>query len=281
MAWQVIENGGVVVWADEELGDDTFAERLLALGADPDRIERQFVYLPYPGWDADPADVQRWGKLVKAARPALTVIDTATDALAEAGLDENSGIEVTQWVKCYCEPPRRIGSAVLVLDHVVKTGNGNGYAIGSRAKKAKTKVQFSLKKKDDFNAAKIGTVEVELTKLGVNGQIPEKRTFEVGGDGDGRFTISEANAAQAAAASGVLSKVEREADLRERLMKVIREQGPISTGQIKSLVTGNAKAKTDALAELAESPIWPVHAEPKGNSVVYTWTGEDGDGPLV
>jgi AAA domain len=274
MAWQVIENGGVVVWADEELGDDTFAERLLALGADPDRIEKQFVYLPYPGWDATPDDVRRWGALVKAARPDLTVIDTATDALAEAGLDENSGIEVTQWVKAYCEPPRRVGSAVLVLDHIVKSGSTNGYAIGSRAKKAKTKVQFSIKKKEDFNAAKTGRVEVTLTKLGVNGVIPEKRTFNVGGDGAGRFRIEQENTAEAAAASGEISKATKEDCLKERLVKVICEQGPLTAGQIKAQVTGKAQATSDALAELAESSLHQISATKKGNSVVYAWTGE-------
>jgi hypothetical protein len=277
LAYRVIAKGGTVVWTDEELGDDTVAERLLALGANPDLIEERFVYLPFPGWDADAADVARWEALVKNARPALTVIDTATDALAEAGLDENSGVEVTQWVKAYCEPPRRVGSAVLVLDHTVKAGlsSSRGYAVGSRAKKAKAKVQFSLEKVrgTDFDSDLLGQVEVKRTKLGVNGAIPLKRTFEVGGDGAGHFLIKELDPAMAAAPAAA-KKADKAADLRDRIEEVIREKGPLTTSQVKDMVTGRASAITNALAELAESDLHPIDASAKSRSTVYTWTGE-------
>jgi AAA domain-containing protein len=276
LAWRVMAEGGIVVWSDEEVGVDTLAERLIALGANPGIVESNLIYFPYPGWQADSEDVERWNAVMKDARPSLVVIDTATDALAEAGMDENSGVEVTAWVKHYCEPPRQVGAAVLVLDHVVKAGVGasRSYAVGSRAKKAKAKVQYQFDTVSDYDPDSTGIVDVTLTKNGLGASIPKARTFKVGGDGEGCFLIEPAPPLEVANASGKPDKAEKRAGIRDRCEGVIREQGPISTGQIKSQVTGGAQAITEALAELAEGGLYAVAARKDGKSTVYEWTGD-------
>lgn len=279
LAWRVIREGGIVVWTDEELGVDTVAERLLALGATPDLIESNLVYLEYPGWQAARGDVNAWEALMKAARPSLVVIDTATDALAEAGVDENSGAEVTKWVKAYCEPPRRIGAAVLVLDHVTKADKGarSGYAVGSRAKKAKAKVQYSLTKKEDFTAERTGLVRVTLDKNSFGLPIDVARTYRVGGeqgdDGEQRFVIEPASLAEAADAGGAFEDDPAVA-LTERLVAAIRDHGPISATELRQRVGGNSVKVKDTLAALAEDAARPVEVAVKGRSKTYSWTGD-------
>ena len=274
LAWRVIREGGIVVWTDEELGVDTVAERLLALGATPDLIEHGLVYLEYPGWQAKRGDVNAWVALVKAARPSLVVIDTATDALAEAGVDENSGADVTKWVKAYCEPPRRVGAAVLVLDHVTKADKGarSGYAVGSRAKKAKAKVQYSLTKKEDFTAEEMGLVRVTLDKNSFGLPIDVTRSFKIGGD-DGRFVIEPASLADAADADGAFEGDPAVA-LTERLIAAVRDHGPISATELRQRVGGNAARVKDALAVLVQDSAQPVEVAVKGRSKTYSWTGE-------
>jgi hypothetical protein len=288
LAKQVIETGQNVLWMDEEVGEDTAAERLLALGADPDLVERHFIYFPYPEWDKDPADLAAWRKLVKMARPALTVIDTATDALAAAGLDENAGVDVTFWVKTFCEPARRVGSAVLVFDHIVKSGSSNsrGYAVGSRAKKAKAKVQLEFRQTEDYDPDTIGRVEVERTKLGVRGSIPKERMLKMGGDGEGNFIIEVTTEPTGKKIKEAATQASKEAGLRDRVSAALRKAGePLSTSDVRARVTGNNGAITEALAALVESELYPVevvNTNGKRKGTFFAWTGEPAvgdDGP--
>ena len=69
LALQEMEKGGRVIWVDEELGADEIGFRLLLLGADPELIERRFIYFEFPGWgavDQDPESGGDWSE-----RPVL------------------------------------------------------------------------------------------------------------------------------------------------------------------------------------------------------------------
>src|SRR5579884_3014858 len=99
LALDVMAQGKRVVWFDEEVGQVMLVQRLQALGADPDVIEAKFAYFPFPDLqiregNQQHIDVARHKDLLQAIKPALVVYDTATDFLAAAGLDENSGREV-------------------------------------------------------------------------------------------------------------------------------------------------------------------------------------------
>jgi hypothetical protein len=281
LTWRVIREGGIVVWTDEELGVDTVAERLLALGADPDLIESNLVYLEYPGWQAERGDVNAWVALMKAARPSLVVIDTATDALAEAGVDENSGAAVTGWVKSYCEPPRRVGAAVMVLDHVPKADQGarSGYAVGSRAKKAKAKMQYSLAKKQDFTADGIGLVQVTLDKNSFGLPIATTRSFKIGGD-EGRFVIEPASLTEVADADGAFDDpaekaAAKMAKLRQDISSVVREHGPLGVTAIRDRVKGGSNTqKSEALAELVADEESSIEAQGTDARPRYAWVGD-------
>src|SRR5262249_22261049 len=154
----------------EELGEKVIAERLVALGADPDMVERRFAYFPFPSWQVKPPggprDIALHRGLLQALRPLLKLVvyDTATDSLSEAQLDENSGVDVTTWVKSYPEQARSAGAAQLVLDHTTKDGAVGRHAVGSRAKRAKAKVQYAMRTTARFDRTSSGRVLIELTK---------------------------------------------------------------------------------------------------------------------
>jgi AAA domain len=279
LAKQVIEGGDVVLWIDEELGVDTMAARLLALGADPDTVERLFAYLPYPGWFSQADDTERWVRAVKLAQPGLLVVDTATDALAEANLDEDKGIAVTTWIKAFCEPARQLGAAVLVLDHVPKSGSSGGYAVGSRAKKAKAKVQFELSTKREFDAYTVGAVKVTRTKNGLGADIPKKRNYRVGGEvddeGNETFILEQDSGV------GDVFALNGDKALRDKILAAIKEHGPLTTGQVKQVVSGNSAKISKLLAEAADSDLDPITATKQGRSIVYSYTPQaDGDTPV-
>ena len=84
----ITDDSGIVLWMDEELGQDEIAKRLLALGATPEEVEAKFLYYPFPGWQWTDSTSSPGGSAADV-KPTFVVIDTVTDALSEAGLDED------------------------------------------------------------------------------------------------------------------------------------------------------------------------------------------------
>src|SRR5207247_6761307 len=109
-------------------------ERLLALGATPDQLER-LVYVYYPGARWDAADLAGLRELVGRVRPALLLVDSIGVALVQAGKDENHVSEVAPLYAALLQLARDDPfPATLLLDHVAKDGRGGRYARGSGAK---------------------------------------------------------------------------------------------------------------------------------------------------
>jgi len=277
-AIQVINAGDSVIWCDEETGPDVTAQRLTMLGANPDAVEQRFAYLPYPSWfsEAGEGDADIWPKFLAKTQPGLVVMDTATDALAEAGLNENDGREVTLWVKAFCEPARRVGAAVVVLDHVVKSGVTRGYAVGSRAKKAKAKVMFELKVKKDFGPNEVGVVSVTRTKNGVGAPIQKRQSLRFGGELDEEdnetFINEPASEIVVAAAEG--SESAKVLELKTKMAAKINEHGVggiwLTKSQVKEYSGGNATLQVKALQGLIEDPeLYGIKVQPKGQSFMF------------
>lgn len=261
MAWSVMKLGHTVVWVDEELGDKVIAERLLALGAEDDVVSDKFVYLPFPGWDVqDEADILAWQALVASYKPGLVVVDTVTDALAESNLDENSGRDVTRWVKVFLEPARRRGVAQLVLDHITNAAASNGSpgrrAVGSRAKRAKAKVQYAMRTTAPYNREQVGSAFVEVTKNTRGALLPVERYLTIGGS---PFQLSVApnpplNGKATAKASADVKLLDEIVDLLKRAGE------PVSTNGVNGRVVARKSDVTNALKTLAGGP-WPVRVE--------------------
>jgi hypothetical protein len=156
--------GDTVVLFDEESGREATTEKLLALGAEPDHLER-LVYVEYPGRKWDPPDVRALELLLEAYRPALVGFDSSAAFLAAAEKDENAAVEVTDFYKRVLLEASRVNhAAIVVLDHLGKDQVGGRYARGSGAKLATVDVGYMINPITLFNRAHAGLLELHVTK---------------------------------------------------------------------------------------------------------------------
>jgi len=180
----MVEMGLPVLIVDEESGIVALATMLEAMGAD-ERVDELVHYFPFPSIDLESVDA-----LVAYAdevRPAVVIFDSLTDMLTIAGLDENSGPEVTKWMKGVAERLSRAEyePAVLLIDHITKDALNTKYSIGSRAKKAKADVAWEVRKLAEFDKTKTAKVELHRHK-NRPGYLPKSMAYTVGGE-DGRL----------------------------------------------------------------------------------------------
>lgn len=269
---QVMRSGGKVAWFDEELGISEIAKRLVCLGADANLIETQFVYFPFPAWEASAAAALSHQNLIAALAKSglqLVVYDTMTDMLAQAGLDENSGKDVTTWVKGFPEAARQLGVAQLVLDHTAKGGDT---AVGSRAKRAKAKVQFFLQvpKGGRGDATKVGKLAVTLKKNTPGASLPEKRTFDIGGGNNeaGGFVLRESSRDQQNDGADATTR-----RIIKSVRAAVKEHGELTTRDLLKNVSGNQERVLKLARELATSAhISGVEkVEGKQGAVIYRY----------
>ncbi len=180
-ALEVMKEGGSVLYLDEENGGRLIGERLLNMGADLEMLDRSFFYHHSPGITLKANALAELRVTAEAVRPALVVFDSLPDFLALAGLNENEAADVTRWFLEVARPLRDAGSAVLLLDHVVKSAEGRGrYARGSGAKLAKVDASWSLAQTAPFDRESVG--EITLTRQkDREACLPKAVTFAAGG----------------------------------------------------------------------------------------------------
>lgn len=134
-AAQEIAQGRDVMMIDFEDSDETTVGRLVALGVAGELVAEHLRYV-IPGIAARGGSVPA-NIVDKAATCSLVIIDSAGEALAAVGSNQNDDTEVATW---YGRVPRvlaRQGACVLLLDHVVKSKDDQGrWAIGSQRKLA-------------------------------------------------------------------------------------------------------------------------------------------------
>jgi archaellum biogenesis ATPase FlaH len=281
MALDVMRAGYRVVWMDEELGPRDIADRLRALGATADDISQRFVYFDFPSWTMESEDVRSWRALLQtlqadAATPlGLVIIDTVTDALAANGLDENSGVQVTSWIKNFPEVATDYGVTTLLLDHTVKSGEITRHAVGSRAKRAKAKVQYGLTSKKPYDRNRLGVIRVELTKNTLGATIDRVREYTAGGDGSGQFILRPKTAIEALLQDDTAG--DDTADpLEVRLLDRLRDEGPQTTSQLRAAVVGKNEIITQTLSRMAQDG--KLRAKPQGRGTVFEFiVPEPGD----
>lgn len=186
---QTMKQGLPVIYLDEENGCRRVVELLGGFGADPEELDVLFHYAHAPGLSLGADSLQMWEAVVEEKRPALAVFDSFADMLALAGLEENNSVDVTSWIKAFCEPIKFGGGAVLILDHVAKSQGGALFARGSGAKLAKMDVAWGLQRNQVFDRERIGKITLSCDK-DRNGSMPDKREILIGGDGAGKLVFS-------------------------------------------------------------------------------------------
>jgi hypothetical protein len=114
LAARALNDGKRVLFADEEMGGQETAQRLIALGVSPEVVEERFDYLPFPG--IAKTDAREWQALCEERAWGLAVFDSGADFFASAEVNEDVGVEVTWWIKTFFDPIRLHGGTPLMVE---------------------------------------------------------------------------------------------------------------------------------------------------------------------
>jgi len=204
---KVMNAGGRVLYLDEEGSLNMVSERLEALGADLDTLDERFFYYQAPTITLSGESLAALFETVEDAKPDLIVFDSWADFLALDGLDENSSMDITRWIKHISDPLKNGGATVLLLDHVNKEDSGRGTR-GSTAKLAKPDVLFKIKLNQSFDRETIGQVTLIRDK-DREAVLPRTTEFAIGGKGE-RIIVEPNSSVIRANLEDELTSVDRE-----------------------------------------------------------------------
>lgn len=166
LSWiqQLLMDGEHVLFLDEESGPDIVTEKLSALGASINELDR-LVYCPFPGRVWSDKDVTGLLEMVADVKPALVLFDSSAVFLARAGADENTASGVTNWWSRVLSPiAREHGAAVVVVDHDGKSTADTRFARGSSAKLAAVDVMIKVNLVRAFTRAQSGELKLTVSK---------------------------------------------------------------------------------------------------------------------
>jgi hypothetical protein len=158
---------------DLENGLRTYAERLEEIGTDVDALNERFAYGAFPSLEPG-----KYAQFLDEWKPDIVMFDSWIGFLAADGRDENVSNDISAWADGYSKPALRRGVAVLVLDHVPHDVERER---GSSRKRDEMDVVWKLTKVGDFDRDKTATLSMSRQK-DREGWLPEKLTFEIGGD---------------------------------------------------------------------------------------------------
>lgn len=243
-AHQELVKGNHVVFIDCEDTVVTAVERLRALGVTDEQMLERFSYYDAPALGRlDRLAESRIGERFEThGIPSLVIIDSLTEAMGPCGLNPDKGVDVTLF---YSQVPRwfaRMGSGVVMVDHVTKSHEGRGrWAIGSERKiSGLTGAAYALDVVKPFGREKTGLAKVEVSKdrLGHVRQHTSGRQigmFEMTSWPDGKnttyFTPPEAGADP--------NEPTRPTVLMERASITLEEAaGPVSVNFVKKQTKG-------------------------------------------
>ena len=135
LATQVFTQGGSVALIDiDHNGEFDTVDRFLKLGADPSVLgdpDRFRYYDP-----ESPPELRIVRDQVVEFVPDFLILDSIGELIPMLGMDSNSNDDISLAYRTLLMPMVAERTAVLTIDHLPKTTNGNtGYAIGGIAKK--------------------------------------------------------------------------------------------------------------------------------------------------
>ncbi len=185
-AFQVMADGGHVVWLDYESGARQTARRMQDMGITAATAEELFHYAPFPLHVEDhlAAVAERWPG-------ALVVLDSMSKGLAFAGIDENDNAEVTKWTAKVVRACKDRVMPIVIIDHITKSGTDSDYSRGAGAKLADVDVHWRVLKVEDFNRNQVGLIQLKQKK-DREGYLTFESFWSVG-DGDGGLIITESS----------------------------------------------------------------------------------------
>lgn len=166
-ALDVIRNGGVVMFLDEEGGPRIVTDRCHSLGYTADEID-QIAYFPFPSRTKEGWTKEGWRDLLDdlgEVKPDMILIDSVARIMGAAGLDENSNTDANMLWDTFTKLARgKLKPAIVVIDHVAKNAEDSGYSRGASSKKAASDVTYLLTAATPFNRQQDGIVKLLVTK---------------------------------------------------------------------------------------------------------------------
>jgi hypothetical protein len=181
LAKELLDRGRKVAIFDLENGLRTYAERLAEIGADLDRLNTHLAYGAFPSLTPE-----GYARFLEEWRPDIVMFDSWIGFLAADGRDENVSNDISAWADGYSKPALRRGVAVLTLDHVP---HDHERERGSSRKRDEMDVVWKLVKAGDFDRYQTTALSMSRQK-DREGWLPERLTFEIGGDPEtGEFVM--------------------------------------------------------------------------------------------
>jgi hypothetical protein len=164
-AVEELRAGQGVLWVDgDDVGAGALFERLTALGATADQVDRLFAYIlpDEPLGQEMREDVL---DVVRGLSCRLAVFDGFNPLMVLHGLDPNSGTDVERFY-ALINPIRRLGVAQVLTDNVVKSKDGRdgGWAIGSERKRSKAEVHLGMRRLEPLVRGGTGRSKIDVLK---------------------------------------------------------------------------------------------------------------------
>lgn len=163
---------------DEDDAGKSIALRLRSLGIAPPLVRHGLRYLNPQGMGRNQ---EQWAKLkqqLKQWKPTLVVVDTMAPALVELGLNEKDNSEVGAWYAHarWLLRGLRPQAALVIIDHVVKSGEGRGrWARGAGDKLGRLHAAYGVESSAPFDRQTPGFIKLTVAK---------DRAGEIGREGE-------------------------------------------------------------------------------------------------
>jgi hypothetical protein len=174
--WALLElaAGHSVVLLDEEDGERQTVNRLLALGANPDWLER-LAYLDAPSRLWDQPDQRGFQELLKHYRPRLIGYVSASVIVTMAGKNDNYTADTIPIYKMLQSFSRNFDAAGVIVDHVPVSDPTR--TRGSTAKRQLVDVQYTLETITPFKRDQSGVLKLTIPRKDRQGYL--HRSYEI------------------------------------------------------------------------------------------------------
>lgn len=269
---QQLKQGNHVLYVDYEDTARNVVKRLLLMGVDAGAIVERLHYVRPSGKNTGPTSVEGWRETIRlASECSLTVIDGVTSCLAYQGLDSNNGDDIAAWYNTYPRLLSQEGTAVVLIDHVVKSKDNRGrYAGGSMQKLALIDgISYSVSMNRPVGKGLRGTITLKSGKDRI-GEIEEHCATSWSGNGSHlreaaridvdstdpqhmRVQIHQPNMMPVSDGEADVGHVDRPTGLMEKISRLVEASGDeLSQTTIISLLKddGSSARKTTVLTAI-------------------------------
>lgn len=269
-----------VLWIDYESSAPKFGGRCRAFSLDPELIERIDYINPrhpisnpkLPGASSEHYPYLR--ELVEVNPYRLAVVDTMTGALSVEGLDPNVGTDIETAYRWLFRTITANGAAVLVLDHVTKSGESRGkYAIGSERKLSVIDgAAYFVEVARPWSRATVepihGSANIRLAKdrpghvRAGRSELSTVAVVEVTATPDGLLDVRVVSPLDTVATPPI--------DLLREVIELVRADGPITTERICKQLGGKRETVRGVVAWLRHDERRALVGEKRGAGTYLT-----------